>query len=622
MKAARAKHAPAPQAVPPARLERYAPALLLLLGVAAYWNSFPAPFLFDDRYHIVENARIRDLGAWRDLLTHSSRPLIHLSLAFNYALGALNPWGYHAFNLAIHVLAAIVLWEILKRSGASGRVAIATAAIWAVHPLQTESVTYVIQRGESMMGLFYLLTLYCVIRGWKAGAVAASLAAVSCKGVALTAPLVVLLYDRAFLSESWRDLFRRRKGLYAALAATLLIYPLLLSQATAEWKESAGFDYGGVSPAVYAMTQPAVILHYLRLSVWPSGLCLDYGWPPAHSWGEAFLPTLAILGLLAVTVWAWRRHRAIGFLGAFFFLVLAPTSSFLPIADIAVEHRMYLPLAAVVALAVATVARYSGATLPVCAGVVAILTAVTIDRNADYASALTMWRETVRVRPGNPRAQYDLGQSLETAGQTDAAVARYRAALQLKPDYYDALHNLGHLLAKSGNPVEGQVFLEKALRLKPNSVITLTNLGYAVAQQGRPQDAARQFETALRIDPDYPDANDNLAVAYAMLGREADALPLWERALRADPNRASAERNLAYALSQLGRTRDSIQHYDRALRLAPDDPTTLVNYARVLIAMDPERAVGLAERAAQLTRRSDPVVMDVLARATAAARAR
>ena len=389
-----------------AQLDKFYPAFIIMAGVIAYYNSLRAPFIFDDRYHIVENARIRELWPLGQLLFHTSRPVVILSLAVNYALGGLNPLGYHIFNLGVHILAALVLYGIVRRTLVSlvqgpQWLAALIALIWVVHPIQTESVTYTIQRGESLMGLFYLLTLYCVIRiagsangvWWKAAAVGSCLLGMGTKGgVMLTAPVVILLYDRVFISRSWSELARERWGLYASLAATWLSYPLMLAAAPEEWKESAGFGYAGASSLQYALSQPKVTLHYLRLAVWPDQLCLDLGWPVARGAGE-ILPYLVVLGgLAAATLMAWRKRPALAFLGAWFFIILIPTSSFVPIADVAVEHRMYLPLAAVVSLAVIgsflLVRSDSFRRFGWIAGglVVVILMVVTIQRNGDYAS--------------------------------------------------------------------------------------------------------------------------------------------------------------------------------------------------------------------------------------------
>jgi protein O-mannosyl-transferase len=639
------------------RVGPFIPLFILLAGVLAYANSLHAPFILDDRYHIVENTRIRQLWPPWDILTHSSRPVIHLSLALNYALGGLNPWGYHAFNIAVHILAALLLYGLVRRTflsaplrarwgAASQWLAGLTALIWLVHPLQTESVTYTIQRGESMMGLFYLLTIYCVARlddgprdlTWKAAAVAGCLLGIACKGgIMVTAPVMALLYDRAFLSSSWAELMRRRKGFYAALAATCLAYPILLAQAPAEWKESAGFEYGGTSPLLYAMTQPSVILHYLRLVLWPAPLSLDYGWQPVNGLAEALAPIIAILALLAASVWAWRKKPAFGFPGVWFFLILIPTSSFIPIADIAVEHRMYLSLAGVIVLAVAGMVllgqpRQGKAPLQiprwvwmVSGAVIAIMAAVTVARNSVYGSELAMWEDTVKSSSNNPRAQYDLGVSLEHGGQLQAAIAHYRTAIELNPKYVDALNNLGHTLSTVGKAGEGITYLQRALALKPDLPDGHNNLGYALAQQGQIREATPEFERALELRPEYAEAHNNLGIVLAMQNRTQDAMAHWQQALRLNPKLADAHNNLAFALSQSNRVPEALTHYEEALRIQPDYPQAQISLAKLLATAtpamggNPTRAVTLAEQACQRSGYRVAGCLDALAISYAAA---
>lgn len=630
---------------------KWIPLIIVLSGAAAYYNSLHAPFIFDDRFHIVENSRIRQLWPPWPFLLHTSRPVVYLSLAPNYAIGRLDPLGYHIFNAAVHMGAALVLYGVLRRTllssllrqrfgTAANWIAGLIALIWLVHPLQTESVTYTIQRGESLMGLFFLLTLYCVIRGsesprsrrWYAAAVASCFLGIGCKGVMLTAPLVVLLYDRVFLSPSWRELMRRRWGLYAALAATWLLYPLLLAQAPVEWKESAGFEYAGAAPLQYAMTQAAVILHYLQLAFWPDKLCLDYGWPAARTISEIFPQLLVVALLLAATVWAWRRKPALGFLGAWFFIILIPTSSFIPIADLAVEHRMYLPLAAVAALAVAglfLLMRRLGVpwmAWPAGGLIVLSLTALTIRRNLDYTSDLAIWQDTVEKSPGNPRAQYDLAHALEVENRPQEAIVHYTKALEEKPDYVDALNNLGHVLSVSGNAQDAVRYLQRAIQLKPGLAEAHFNLGYALAQQGRIKDAIAQLEEAVRIKPDFADAHHNLGIALAMDGRIEEAMAHWEEALKLGPDSpAATHSNLAYALSQAGRMREAIAHYDSALRLTPDYVQALDGLAKLLATLgpadggDPNRAIDLASRACEITGNRVAGYLETLALSYAAA---
>lgn len=630
---------------------KWLPIIAFLFGAAAYFNSLHAPFIFDDRFHIVENTRIRQLWPPWPFLLNSSRPVIYLSLALNYAIGRLDPLGYHVFNAAVHIAAALVLLGILRRTFLSGLLrqtfgatpewaAGLTALIWLVHPIQTESVTYTIQRGESLMGLFYLLTLYCAIRAsdsprrmlWYSGAVVSCCLGIGCKGVMLTAPLVVLLYDRVFLSPSWRDLARRRWGFYAALAATWLLYPVLLWQAPVEWKESAGFAYAGAAPLQYAMTQPAVILHYLRLAFWPDTLCLDYGWPAARSIGEVFPQLPIVAGLLAAAVWAWRRKPSLGFAGAWFFIILIPTSSFIPIADLAADHRMYLSLAAIAALTVAglfALARRLGIpamALPAGALIVVCLTVLTIRRNLDYASELAIWQDTVDKSPGNPRAQYDLAHALEAQSRTQEAIAHYQTAIEEKPDYTDALNNLGHVLSVAGNAQDAVVYLQRAIQLQPGLAEAHFNLGYALAQQGKIKDAIVQLQEAVRIKPDFADAHHNLGIALATGGRIGEAIDEWEQALRLQPDSpAATHTNLAYALSQMGRMREAMVHYESALRLKPDYVPALDGMAKLLATLrpadggDPPRAIELASTACRITGNQVAGYMETLAMAYAVA---
>ncbi|MCY2927260.1 MAG: hypothetical protein NT031_17870 [Planctomycetota bacterium] len=340
-----------------AKPARWVLGAMLLAGLAAYYNSFSGAFVFDDLPSIVENASIRDLGQLRTVLapsqgglTTSGRPVVNLSLAINYALGELNPAGYHVTNLAIHLLAGWVLFAVLRRTfllpALGGRfardaapLAAAVTAIWLVHPIQAEAVTYVIQRAESLVTLFYLLTLYGAIRlatasrseGWCTAAAAACAAGMATKEVMVSAPLLVLLYDRAFLAGSFRRALACRWRLYLALGATWAILAYLMFAARGRGG-TAGFGID-VSWWQYARSQFGVIVHYLKLCVWPDRLCLDYAWPVATTWQEIVPPALIVAVLLGACVWALVRRAAWGVPAALFFLALAPTSSVVPIRD-------------------------------------------------------------------------------------------------------------------------------------------------------------------------------------------------------------------------------------------------------------------------------------------------
>jgi len=528
---------------------------LVAAAVATYWNSFACAFLFDDVPRIVENPQIRHLWPpWRPIVP-SARPVLELSLALNYAAGGARPWGYHAFNLAVHVLAGLALFGIVRRTlerarcgAAAAWLALAVAALWLLHPLQTESVTYVIQRAESLMGLFLLLTLYCAIRGWTAAAVAACALGMATKEVMVVAPLVVLLYDRTFRAGSFAAALRARPRLYAGLAATWGVLGLCQLNAPADERQLVLVS--GLSPFGYALTQCEVVVHYLRLSFWPDPLVLDYLWPVTDSWRSVAPAALLLVALLAATAVALWRRSWLGFCGAWFFLILAPTSSVMPIADVAFEHRMYLPLAAILVAGVvggyAWLARAGGVWLgaALCLAAAAALGAATVRRNADYASALTMWSDNVAKRPENPRAHLQLGLALKEAGRLDEAIAQYEKALRLKPDYSVVHDAWASALARTGEIPAALAHWNEALRIDPANANAQLNFCKTLVGERRLAEAIDHCREAARLAPRQAGPHNTLGIALAQQGELAEAAAEFEAALRLDPDLTVARENL------------------------------------------------------------------------------
>jgi Flp pilus assembly protein TadD len=629
-------------------------ALIVGAGLAAYSNSFGGAFLFDDRWAIVDNAALRrPLDSWQALL-FTTRPVVMASLAANYALGGLDVWGYHAVNLAIHVLAALTLYGLVQRTlllpqfrgrygGAAGGLALAAALLWLVHPLQTESVTYIIQRGESLMGLCYLLTLYAVLRGatarrdsvrWYTLAVLACAVGMGTKEVMVTAPLVALLYDRVFLSPSWLVVIRRRGALYAALAATWLLLAGSLRAALVPEAggASAGFGVEGIPPSAYLHTQAGVLLHYLRLSLWPEPLCLDYyDWPLARTAEAVLVPGLLPGALLMAALIGWRRRPALGFLGLSFFLVLAPTSSVMPLADYLVEHRMYLSLAAEVMLAVlaghALLRRVGqGAhalSAVLTAALVVLFGLLTFGRNEDYHSELVMWADVVAKRPNNPRAHNNLGAALKEEGDVDGAIQQYRLALRLDPRYAEAYCNLGAALREKGRVEEAVQAYARALELKPRYAMAHNNLGVAYAKQGKLDLAVAAYDLALKCDPDLDLAHNNRGEALQRQGRLESATASYRRAVALAPSSVTYRCNLAAALYETGQLEAARAEYAAASRLYPDWPAAANASAWALATAparehrDGARALQYARQTCQATGGRDPRFLDTLAAAYA-----
>jgi tetratricopeptide (TPR) repeat protein len=666
-----------------------APVALAALGLLAYIGTVDAPFIYDDYNAIVENPHVRSLWPLSQALsapdesTVAGRPVAALSFALNYAVSGLAPWSYHLVNILIHLLCGLTLYGIARRTVATPRLAplgavpaegwaFAVALVWLLHPLHTEVVTYVSTRTEALVGLFYLASLYAVIRGsgderharrWYAAAVAASALAMGSKEVAVTLPLVVLLYDGIFLSDSFAAALARRRGLYAGLAATWLI--LIALVAASPRGETVGLQFADLTPLDYARTQVAVIWHYLRLAVWPHPLVLDYfDWPVARSFSAGvwlgLLPLLAlVLGSLLLIV----RRSWLGFLGGWFFAILAPSSSVVPIAsELAAERRMYLPLAAVVALALVGLllaatraAGNRGATVFAAATAAAALAlgALTVDRNRDYVDEINIWQDTVLKRPSNVRALQNLGAALAHHGRPQEAVPFLERALAIDPYAEYALENLGlirleegrsseavallarrlerrpddgisHLnLAKAllatGDSARALAALEEAVRLLPDNGLAHARLGLVLADQGRLGEAAASTERAVELDRDNPSVRLAAAKVSLRRGMNDDAIENYRAALELDPDEVEASFGLALALERSGSPDEAAAIFERIVAADPS-PQRLVALAGTASAtVDPEAGIGLL-RAATRLRPDDPQLQLALGRLLAADR--
>lgn len=578
--------------------------LIAAAGLVVYSNSFRGPFILDGPESILDNPNIHSLWPiWRAMSsppgeTVSGRGVLGLSLAINYAVSGTNVWSYHAVNLAIHILAGILLFGIVRRTllterlaGLFARRATALAAvcalIWVVHPLQTEAVTYVIQRAESLMGLFYLLTIYCAVRGWRsprrwawyAAAIVACAAGMGTKEVMVTAPIMVVIYDRIFLAGTWRQAIRRRWGLYVGLFATWGILAVLL--ASNPRGGSAGFGIEHVTPIEYAMTQSRVIFHYLRLAIWPDPLVFDYAWPITRNFAAAAPWIFALACLLAGTVAALRYRPAAGFAGAWFFIILGPTSSFIPLFDAAFEHRMYLPLAGLVTAGVCAayaigqrLARHKALPMPavlagwaLAAAVIVALSAATYRRNEDYSSALSIWSDTVAKRPANARARNNLAGAMEKLGDLDGAMRNYDAAIRLNDHYAPAYNGRGTIYSKKGDFDNAVRNCTRAIELDPNYAKAYNNRGIAFTEQGRAGLAIADFSRAIELDRQYAKAYCNRARAYDMKGLDTQAQGDCTRAIELDPNYVKAYANRGQARRRLGHYDQAIADFDTAIRL-------------------------------------------------------
>jgi tetratricopeptide (TPR) repeat protein len=522
--------------------------------------------------------------------------------------------------------------------------ALAVAVIWVVHPLQTEAVTYISQRAESLMGLFYLLTLYCFIRGasaagerreakvgrppvlrrlgeggWMLASVFSCFFGVMSKEIIVTAPVMVLLYDRTFIAGSFREAWRQHWRYYLGLAATWLLLAHLMTGLN---RRGAGFGEG-VTWWSYALTSCRSVVLYLKLAVWPHPLVLDYGTDLVQNALDVLPYGLVLALLLAGTAVALWRWPVVGFAGAWLFLILAPTSSIVPVAGQPMaEHRMYLSLAAVVTVVSLGLYAWIGRRSAIVLAAAAVgLGWLSILRNEDYRSELAIFRDTVAECPGNARARYNLGMILAGLNRPSEAIAEYEAALRIKPDYEEAHYNLGIELAKiPARFPDALSHFEAALRIKPNDAEAHNNLGIALATiPGRSPDAISHFEAALRIKPDYAEAHYNLGIELEKIpGRLPDAILEYEAALKINPGFMQAYYNLGNALSQQGRYSAACEAYEEAVKLKPGYADGHVNLGLTLAIMGRLDEAIIQFKTALQINPDDPSVRRYLEQAQAA----
>ncbi len=603
------------------RITRYATvAGIIAAGLLAYSNTFSVPYMRDDIASIEMNPTLE--RAWPPYWLTSppalgntvhGRPILNASFALNRAIFGHQPASYHAVNLAIHIANALLLLAILSRllphaphsASRVSRSAFFISLLFLLHPIQTEAVTYLVQRAESLAAFFVLLTLYALLRHtadsgrhshqrlWAVLAISSCAVGMATKEIVVATPLLALALDRIFLASSWREVWRRRGTLHAGLILTLAVQAaLLLRFGRLAFEESAGG--ARATPWEYLLTQSGVITYYLGKAFWPLNLCFDlYDWPIARSPAEVW-PQLLLVGTLALgTVHALARHPRLGFLGLWFFLLLAPSSSILPIEDVAVEHRLYLPLAALCVLTVITIERVTSlpgthkATarfqFPVSSFSLSLLALalgiLAFRRNADYRTDLTISLDTLAKRPGSARAHYDVATATLHAGSPAEALPGFERAIALKPNYAMAYFGRGEARTRLGLHADAVADFTHAFTLKPDYFFIPNNRGLARLELGQTDAAMEDFTLTTRLAPNYGPAWYNRGRVLARRGETDAALADLTRAAQlpgADQHVFTERGNV---LSTLNRHPEAIEDFSRALTLAPNDATLLYNRA-------------------------------------------
>jgi Flp pilus assembly protein TadD len=567
------------------RTNRWVVLALAVVTVLAYAPALDAPFVIDDE------GAINASSEWKSLpgSPTAGRPLVMTTLAANFEVnralgvdqrrdpdGPKKAIGFRLFNVLVHLLAGALLFAVLRRAmrervipgewrASADAVAGIVSALWLLHPIQSEVINYIVQRSESLASFCYLAVLYASQRAWDgtrssrrrwyALAVIACVLGMLSKEIVISAPLAVMLYDRAFRVTSWRALRRPGDGrgwLYVSLwSACLATFAVFAAGARGG---SAGFN-AGMTWYGYLYTQCWAIAHYLRLTVWPSALSIDYGYRTLH--GARGIPGLVLLCALgAATLAAWMRTERFGwfaFLGSMFFMLLAPSSSVVPVLlEVAAERRIYLALAVVLVLAVVGVEwirRRVAARVPPrrlaagAAGIAVAFAIATAARSRVYASPVALWRSAVEAVPENSRALGQLGWALFRLPTPELAPAEsaFVKALALDSACPGKCLEYATLLSNEARFADAVPLLERHLAWDQGNVLAARLLALDLMKLGDYTRAIAQLEGVVQRAPRESHLV-MLGVAYLSAGRREEAIATFRYMGTFDPGSAELQR--------------------------------------------------------------------------------
>jgi Flp pilus assembly protein TadD len=619
--------------------------VLMAVTIFAYRPAWHGGFLWDDDDYIINNQLLTAADGWQRIwfsLDSPSQyfPLTYSTFRIEHALWGLNTTGYHWVNLLLHVGNALLLWAVLTRLRVPG--SWLAAAIFALHPVQVESVAWITERKNVLMGFFFLLTLLAWIvfvdertrRQWIFYCLALIfyVLALSAKTTACTLPAALFLI-----------LWLQKKPI--TLRRLMQIVPFVVLGSgmglLAVWWERY---HQGTNRAVFTFLSPnerilvatRAVWFYLSKIFWPSKLTFIY-----PRWNISPTDLFAYVWLLAgvaacVAIYFLRRYfgRSVEVAAAFFVATLSPVLGFIMLFTFrytfVADHYQYLACIGPIALASAGIASLSDKFTQYRAVIVsaALLIVVTFGtltwrQAATYTDIETLWRTTLVKNPECWMAHTNLGLVLFEKGLIDDAIAHYQSALQMQPDWWDAEYNLGTALSAKGQVDEALLHCQKAVSLRPTDPDAQVSLGNLLLQKGRVAEAIAHYQKAITVRPD--DFLGRYGLGHALLekGELDGAIQVCRSALLLRPSDADCHTILAIALEENGNPAEAIQHYQKALELAPKSIPTLTNLAW-LLATSPEaslrngpKAVELAKQADRLVRGTNTLVLRTLAAAYA-----
>jgi tetratricopeptide (TPR) repeat protein len=557
--------------------------LTIFLVFLIYSSNLDGPFLFDDGTNIKNNSAIRLTRlSWTGLKNAafnsplSNRPLAYISFALNYYFHGYRTVGYRTVNILIHILAGVFLFLFIKttlslptvrsRYGIRNWLPYIAVLVWLVHPLQTQSVSYIVQRMNSLASMLYLLSMLCYARARLAqvpavkwlltgACIVSGLLALGTKETAATLPLFILLFEWFFFQDLSGKWLKRHLPFLFGLVILLLGVTLIYLDGHPFEKILSRYETRDFTPVQRVLTEFRVVILYLSLLIYPhpNRLNLDYDYPLSHSLIEpltTLLALIAIIGMLAWSVRLAKNDRLISFCILWYFGNLVIESSIIGL-EIVFEHRTYLPSMLMILMVATLVDRYLKSKLLkialVCA-ITLVFSAWTYERNTIWSNAVSLWSDVVKKSPRKVRSHNNLGNALKRHGKIEEAIDHFNTALQMNPGYAKAHNNLGTALAIQGKTDEAIKHFGLALYINPNYAAAHSNLGVALASRNEMEKAIVHFKAALRLKPDYAKVHSNLGAALVRQEKLQEALEHFQTALRLKPDDVQTNKNLQLCL--------------------------------------------------------------------------
>ncbi len=599
-------------------------ALIIILGIAAYSNSFKAPFTFDDNHYIIDNygLHLQNLSAseWQDFSASFTRGkgfsvwerfIPFLSFALNYYAAGHRVFGYHLINLLIHLLAAITLYFLLQnilklpslKAGYEKHahyVAAGASLLFLLHPVQTQTVIFTWQRCASLAALFYFLTLLSYLKGrtntsgcgpvYYVIAVITAICAFFSKQNSATLPLFIILIEVYFIQGlSWQQIkpclgyFITLVGVFFAIATFYTNFNFI--NLVVSWYARRNF---GLLERV--LTQLRVVVHYISLLLFPlpSRLNLDYGFPVSSSLTQPLTTLLCLLllaGLIFVAVYLAKKKPLLSF-GILWLLVNLVTESSIIGLELVYEHRLYLPsvgFCLILSLGIwALLDRLCSKTRLIWATgiwglILCCLTVFTHQRAFVWREELTLWQDVVKKSPEKSRPHSNLAFIYNKLGRYDAALTQAQRALELNPNSYRAANNLGVAYYHKGMFSEAHEQFQTVLALNPQFADAVNNLGLIYGATGNYQQAMQMFKRTLDMEPNNVGAYNNLGNLYSNQGRFDEACEQFTKAKNLRPDVAETYNNLGVTYYRKQMYPEARQSYEQALQLKPGFVDAILN---------------------------------------------